>query len=69
MLQRKVDALHGQVIVDFSAGENHSLAVNEFGDVLAWCVLCVPIGFSLDKTVDLTVCAAAGVEAKKANWV
>uniref|UniRef100_K3WC71 BTB domain-containing protein n=1 Tax=Globisporangium ultimum (strain ATCC 200006 / CBS 805.95 / DAOM BR144) TaxID=431595 RepID=K3WC71_GLOUD len=33
---RKVDALNGQVIVDFSAGENHSLAVNEFGDVFAW---------------------------------
>lgn len=37
-LQRKVDALNGQLIVDFSAGENHSLAVNEFGDVFAWYV-------------------------------
>lgn len=38
-LQRKVDALDGQLIVDFSAGENHSLAVNEFGDVFAWYVV------------------------------
>ncbi|KAL4128490.1 hypothetical protein PRIC2_007476 [Phytophthora ramorum] len=33
---RQVDALRGQVIVDFSAGERHSLALNEFGQVFAW---------------------------------
>jgi alpha-tubulin suppressor-like RCC1 family protein len=35
-LQRQVDALRGEVIVDFSAGERHSLALNEFGQVFAW---------------------------------
>ncbi|TMW64561.1 hypothetical protein Poli38472_011441 [Pythium oligandrum] len=31
-----VTALQGHVLVDFSAGVQHSLAVNEFGEVLAW---------------------------------
>ncbi|KAF4318546.1 hypothetical protein BBO99_00008286 [Phytophthora kernoviae] len=33
---RQVEALQGEVIVDFSAGERHSLALNEFGQVFAW---------------------------------
>ncbi|KAG1696360.1 hypothetical protein DVH05_018491 [Phytophthora capsici] len=33
---RQVEALRNQVIVDFSAGERHSLALNEFGQVFAW---------------------------------
>ncbi|GMF33731.1 unnamed protein product [Phytophthora lilii] len=33
---RPVRALRGEVIVGFSAGERHSLAVNEFGQVFAW---------------------------------
>ncbi|KAG7390305.1 hypothetical protein PHYBOEH_007059 [Phytophthora boehmeriae] len=33
---RQVDALQGEVVVDFSAGERHSLALNEFGQVFAW---------------------------------
>ncbi|RLN20098.1 hypothetical protein BBJ28_00016933 [Nothophytophthora sp. Chile5] len=33
---RQVEALRGEVIVDFSAGERHSLALNEFGQVFAW---------------------------------
>ncbi|KAG3086795.1 hypothetical protein PI124_g11700 [Phytophthora idaei] len=33
---RQVEALRNEVIVDFSAGERHSLALNEFGQVLAW---------------------------------
>ncbi|KAE8981292.1 hypothetical protein PR003_g25346 [Phytophthora rubi] len=33
---RQVEALRNEVIVDFSAGERHSLALNEFGQVFAW---------------------------------
>ncbi|OWZ11865.1 Regulator of chromosome condensation (RCC1), partial [Phytophthora megakarya] len=33
---RQVEALRNEVIVDFSAGERHSLALNEFGRVFAW---------------------------------
>ncbi|KAG7380250.1 hypothetical protein PHYPSEUDO_007602 [Phytophthora pseudosyringae] len=33
---RQVEALRNEVIVDFSAGERHSLALNEFGHVFAW---------------------------------
>uniref|UniRef100_M4B7C0 BTB domain-containing protein n=1 Tax=Hyaloperonospora arabidopsidis (strain Emoy2) TaxID=559515 RepID=M4B7C0_HYAAE len=32
----QVQALLNEVIVDFSAGERHSLALNEFGHVFAW---------------------------------
>ncbi|GLD96822.1 hypothetical protein PINS_up005505 [Pythium insidiosum] len=33
---RHVDALRGEVLVDFSAGVQHSLAVNQYGEVFAW---------------------------------
>ncbi|DBA03009.1 TPA: hypothetical protein N0F65_003197 [Lagenidium giganteum] len=33
---QRVDALKQETLVDFSAGEQHSLGVNEFGDVFAW---------------------------------
>ncbi|POM63625.1 Regulator of chromosome condensation (RCC1)-like protein [Phytophthora palmivora] len=33
---RQVETLRNEVIVDFSAGERHSLALNEFGQVFAW---------------------------------
>lgn len=33
---RQVEALKNEVVVDFSAGERHSLALNEFGHVFAW---------------------------------
>ncbi|KAJ0391922.1 hypothetical protein P43SY_010583 [Pythium insidiosum] len=33
---RHVEALRGEVLVDFSGGVQHSLAVNQFGQVFAW---------------------------------
>ncbi|KAI9913528.1 hypothetical protein PsorP6_006196 [Peronosclerospora sorghi] len=33
---RQLKSLRNEVIVDFSAGEGHSLALNEFGQVFAW---------------------------------
>ncbi|TDH72430.1 uncharacterized protein CCR75_003284 [Bremia lactucae] len=33
---RQVEGLRSEVIVDFSAGERHSLALNEFGQVFSW---------------------------------
>jgi len=31
-----MQSLGGELITDFAAGENHALAVTEFGDVYAW---------------------------------
>lgn len=67
-----MDALAREAVVDVSAGEQHTLAVTEFGDVFAWCVRAsFPVRARLRPLTSVENyrrLASAGAAARRASW-